>query len=199
MRDHPGKGWIRGGENPENELVLQLISINQQLKEQKEFLSQSKFLRKRTVHKIRENINEINYEKIELEIIGVTSSQRQSGAYYLILGDSHKNRRVPIIIGTFEAQAIQIALENIEPSRPLTWDLFGKFIEHSGFSIREIIIDKEQGDVFFAKLVISDGLSEIEIDSRTSDAVAIAIRCKVPIMRVKNIFELKSISVENKK
>lgn len=120
-------------------------------------------------------------DKIRLEIIGMSYSQSQSGAYALILGEQKGVRRLPIIIGGFEAQAIAVELEKMKPSRPLTHDLFKNFADHYNIHIREVIIDKFLEGVFFAKLVcIHDG-EENEIDARTSDAVALAIRFRCPI------------------
>ncbi len=120
-------------------------------------------------------------DKIRLEIIGMSYSQSQSGAYALILGEQGGVRRLPIIIGGFEAQAIAVELEKMKPSRPLTHDLFKNFAEHYNVFIKEVIIDKFREGVFFAKLICLQGDIESEIDARTSDAVALAIRFRCPI------------------
>lgn len=108
-------------------------------------------------------------------------SQSQSGAYALILGEVGGKRRLPIIIGGFEAQAIAIELEKMKPSRPLTHDLFKSFAENYKINIVEVIIDKFHEGIFFAKLVCEQDQKKIEIDARTSDAVALAIRFHCPI------------------
>lgn len=120
-------------------------------------------------------------DKIRLEIIGMSYSQSQSGAYALVLGIPGENRRLPIIIGGFEAQAIAIELEKMKPSRPLTHDLFKNFADHFGITVKEVVISKFEEGIFFSELLCSsyEGLSVI--DSRTSDAVALAIRFKCPI------------------
>ncbi len=118
---------------------------------------------------------------IRLEIIGMSYSQSQSGAYALILGEVGGQRRLPIIIGGFEAQSIAIELEKMKPSRPLTHDLFKNFADHYKVNIKEVVINKFEQGVFFAKLVCVQGEIENEIDARTSDAVALAIRFSCPI------------------
>ena len=119
--------------------------------------------------------------KIGLEIIGLSYSQTQSGAYALVLGEKEGNRRLPIIIGGFEAQAIAIELENMTPSRPLTHDLFKTFASTFEIQVQEVIIYNLVEGIFFAKLICEHEGKEIEIDSRTSDAIALAIRFDCPI------------------
>lgn len=126
-------------------------------------------------------------EKIRLEIVGMSYSQSQSGAYALILGEVKGNRRLPIIIGGFEAQAIAVELENMKPSRPLTHDLFKSFADTYHIIIKEIIIDQFKQGVFHAKLVCEQNNVESLIDSRTSDAVALAIRFKCPVYTYEKI------------
>src|SRR5438046_162085 len=113
-------------------------------------------------------------KKVRLEIVGLSYSQTQTGAYALVLGESAGNRRLPIIIGGFEAQAIAIELEKMAPSRPLTHDLFKKFAEAFKINVKEVIIYNLLEGIFYAKLICDNGGSEIEIDSRTSDAIALA-------------------------
>lgn len=120
-------------------------------------------------------------QKIRLEIIGMSYSQSQSGAYALILGEVGGKRRLPIIIGGFEAQSIAIELEKMKPSRPLTHDLFKNFADHYDINIKEVIISKFEQGVFFAKLNCVRDNIESQIDARTSDAVALAIRFSCPI------------------
>lgn len=137
-------------------------------------------------------------DKIRLEIIGMSYSQSQSGAYALILGEHGGVRRLPIIIGGFEAQAIAVELEKMKPSRPLTHDLFKNFAEHYDIFIKEVIIDKFMEGVFFAKLICLQGDSESEIDARTSDAVALAIRFRCPIYTYETIMSEAGIIMEDK-
>jgi bifunctional DNase/RNase len=120
-------------------------------------------------------------KKVKLEIIGISFSQSQSGAYALVLGEEHGKRRLPITIGGFEAQAIAIELEKMKPERPLTHDLFKSFADCFHVKVTEVIINKFLKGVFFAILVCDDGKNEIEIDARTSDAVALALRFQCPI------------------
>lgn len=121
-------------------------------------------------------------DKIELEIIGLSYSQTQTGAYALVLGEKGgAKRRLPIIIGGFEAQAIAIELESMTPSRPLTHDLFKSFADIYSINIKEIIIYNLVEGIFYAKLVSEKGGEVVEIDTRTSDAIALAVRFKCPI------------------
>lgn len=120
-------------------------------------------------------------KKLKLEIIGLSYSQTQSGAYALVLGEEKGKRRLPIIIGAFEAQAIAIELENMTPSRPLTHDLFKSFAQSFNIEIEEVIVFNLVEGVFYAKLICNDGEKKIEIDARTSDAIAIAVRFNCPI------------------
>lgn len=135
-------------------------------------------------------------KKIRLEIIGMSYSQSQSGAYALILGVVGENRRLPIIIGGFEAQAIAIELEKMKPSRPLTHDLFKSFATQFNINLKEVVINKFENGIFYSKLVCEADQHEIEIDSRTSDAVALAIRFKCPIFTYEKIIGEAGISME---
>ena len=140
----------------------------------------------------------MHMEKIRMEIIGMSYSQSQSGAYALILGEHGGARRLPIIIGGCEAQAIAVELEKMKPSRPLTHDLFKNFAEQYNIFIKEVIIDKFLEGVFFAKLICMQGNEETEIDARTSDAVALAIRFRCPIYTFENIMSEAGIIMEDK-
>lgn len=120
-------------------------------------------------------------EKIKLEILGLSPSQSQSGSFALVLGEEYGNRRLPIIIGMFEAQAIAIEIEKIVPNRPMTHDLFKQFAEKFKFTVREIVISDLREGIFFARVVCTDGLRETVVDARPSDAIAIGIRFNVPI------------------
>jgi bifunctional DNase/RNase len=126
-------------------------------------------------------------EKIKLEILGLSSSQSQSGSFALVLGEKPGKRRLPIIIGMFEAQAIAIEIEKIIPNRPMTHDLFKSFSGSFGFTIKEIIISDLKEGVFFAKIVCGNDEKSIEIDSRPSDAIAIGLRFDAPIYTYENI------------
>ncbi len=114
-------------------------------------------------------------------IYGLSYSQTQTGAYALVLEEEKGSRRLPIIIGSSEAQAIAIELENMSPSRPLTHDLFRTFAQSFNIDIQEVIIYNFVDGVFFGKIVCSDGKEEIDIDCRPSDAIALAVRFKCPI------------------
>lgn len=120
-------------------------------------------------------------KKIPLDIVGLSYSQTQSGAYALLLNESKGKRRLPIIIGGFEAQAIAIEMENMKPSRPLTHDLFKNFAETFEITLKEVIIYNLVEGIFYAKLICSRDNQEVEIDARTSDAIALAVRFNCPV------------------
>ncbi len=120
-------------------------------------------------------------KKVRLDIVGLSYSQTQTGAYALVLGEADGKRRLPIIIGGFEAQAIAIELEKMTPSRPLTHDLFKTFAETFDINVTEVIIYNLVEGIFYAKLICTDGARETEIDARTSDAIALAVRFQCPI------------------
>jgi hypothetical protein len=135
-------------------------------------------------------------EKVKLEIVGLSYSQTQSGAYALVLAEVGGKRRLPIIIGGFEAQAIAIELEKMVPTRPLTHDLFKSFANSFTILIKEIIIYKLVEGIFYAKIVCEkDGFST-EIDARTSDAVAIGVRFNCPIYTFENIISSAGILLD---
>jgi len=136
-------------------------------------------------------------EKIKLEIIGLSYSQTQSGAYALILEEVGGKRRLPIIIGGFEAQAIAIELENMTPSRPLTHDLFKAFTDNYEVAVNEIIIYNLVEGIFFAKIICEKDGKTLEIDSRTSDAVALAVRYSCPIYTYEFILNSTGIVIDD--
>jgi uncharacterized protein len=135
-------------------------------------------------------------EKVKLEIVGLSYSQTQSGAYALVLAEVGGKRRLPIIIGGFEAQAIAIELEKMVPTRPLTHDLFKSFATSFSILVKEIIIYKLIEGIFYAKIICEkDGFST-EIDARTSDAVAIGVRFSCPIYTYENILSSAGILLD---
>ena len=136
-------------------------------------------------------------DKIELEIIGLSYSQTQTGAYALVLGEKDgAKRRLPIIIGGFEAQAIAIELESMTPSRPLTHDLFKNFADLYEINVKEIIIYNLIEGIFYAKLLSEKDGKIIEVDTRTSDAIALAVRFKCPIYTHEFILESAGIILD---
>ncbi len=132
-------------------------------------------------------------KKVRLEIVGLSYSQTQSGAYALVLGESSGSRRLPIIIGGFEAQAIAIELEKMSPSRPLTHDLFKSFAQTFDITVNEVLIYNLVEGIFYAKLMCTDGTQDVEIDARTSDAIALAVRFNCEIYTYE--FILKSAGI----
>lgn len=119
--------------------------------------------------------------KIRLELIGITYNQIESGVYAVILQQENSSRRIPIIIGYPEAQSIECKLQEVVTPRPLTHDMMANMMSAFGISLREVIIRKLENGVFAADLILSDGIREMTIDSRSSDAIAIAIRVGAPI------------------
>jgi hypothetical protein len=135
-------------------------------------------------------------KKIELEIVALSHSITQTHSYAVVLGEVNGLRRLPIVIGGFEAQAIAVALEKMQPSRPLTHDLMKNFMNAFGVELNEIIINDLQEGIFFSKLVCSTEHDTVEIDSRTSDALALAVRFGCPIYTYENILESAGIMME---
>lgn len=135
-------------------------------------------------------------KKVKLDIVGLSYSQTQSGAYALVLGEVNGRRRLPIIIGAFEAQAIAIEIEKMTPTRPLTHDLFKSFAQLYHIQILEVIIYNLVDGVFFAKLICSDGENTQEIDARTSDAIALAVRFNAIIYTYEFILSSAGIVIE---
>ncbi|TAK28400.1 MAG: hypothetical protein EPO37_00305 [Nitrosarchaeum sp.] len=135
-------------------------------------------------------------KKLKLDIVGLSYSQTQSGAYALVLGEVSGRRRLPIIIGGFEAQAIAIEIEKMSPSRPLTHDLFKSLTIHFNIVIEEVIIYNLVDGIFFAKLICNDGKKTVEIDARTSDAIALAVRYQCPIYTYEFILASAGIMIE---
>jgi bifunctional DNase/RNase len=136
-------------------------------------------------------------EKIELEIVGLSYSQTQSGAYALVLGENEGKRRLPIIIGGFEAQAIAIELEGMTPSRPLTHDLFKSLTEKFDIHVKEVIVYNLVEGIFFAKVIADLNGVEQEIDARTSDAIALAVRYRCPVYTYEFILSSAGIILED--
>ncbi|GGH15964.1 hypothetical protein FAZ19_06185 [Sphingobacterium alkalisoli] len=136
-------------------------------------------------------------KKIKLDIVGLSYSQTQSGAYALVLGEVNGNRRLPIIIGSAEAQSIAVEIEKMTPSRPLTHDLFKSFAETFEININEVLIYNLVDGIFFAKIsCVRDGKTT-EIDARTSDAVALAVRFDSPIFTYDFIMSSAGIVIES--
>lgn len=138
----------------------------------------------------------MEYSKVKLKILGITFSQVQAGAYALVLAEENGARRVPIIIGTPEAQSIAIYLEKLHPPRPLTHDLFISFTRLLNITLKEVFIYKYEEGVFFSDLIFNDGVKDIHIDSRTSDAIALAVRTDSDIYITEGIMKEVSIEIE---
>jgi bifunctional DNase/RNase len=137
-------------------------------------------------------------KRIRLYIKGLSYSQTQTGAYALVLGEEKGERRLPIIIGGFEAQSIAIALEkDVNPPRPLTHDLFKKFADGFGITLKEVVIHKLQEGVFFSILVCEKEGDEVVLDARTSDAVALAIRFDCPVYTFPEILERAGVILKD--
>ncbi|MEO6916579.1 MAG: bifunctional nuclease family protein [Chitinophagaceae bacterium] len=135
--------------------------------------------------------------KIELEIVALSHSITQTHSYAVVMGEVNGLRRLPIVIGGFEAQAIAVALEKMQPSRPLTHDLMKNFMSAFNVDLTEIIISDLQEGIFYSKLVCVSEHDTVEIDSRTSDALALAVRFGCPIYTYENILESAGILMED--
>ena len=138
----------------------------------------------------------MNLKKIELEIVALSHSITQTHSYAVVLGETSGLRRLPIVIGGFEAQAIAVALERMQPSRPLTHDLFANFMTTYGIELVEVIIYKLEEGIFFAKLICTHDGETTEIDSRTSDALAMAVRSNCKIYTYENILETAGLYLD---
>jgi bifunctional DNase/RNase len=136
-------------------------------------------------------------KKIELEIVALSHSITQTHSYAVVLGEVNGLRRLPIVIGGFEAQAIAVALERMQPSRPLTHDLMKNFMNAFNVELMEIVINDLQEGIFYSKLVCVNEHDTVEIDSRTSDALALAVRFGCPIFTYDHILESAGILMED--
>jgi bifunctional DNase/RNase len=132
-------------------------------------------------------------KKIELEIVALSHSITQSNSYAVVLGEVNGLRRLPIVIGGFEAQAIAVALERMKPTRPLTHDLMKNFMLAFNVELHEVIISDLQEGIFYSKLLCTNEVDTVEIDSRTSDALALAVRFGCPIYIYENIFDIAGV------
>ena len=136
-------------------------------------------------------------KKIELEIVALSHSITQTHSYAVVLGEVNGLRKLPIVIGGFEAQAIAVALERMQPSRPLTHDLMKNFMMAFSVDLHEVVISDLQEGIFYSKLLCSNDKDTVEIDSRTSDALALAVRFGCPIYTYENILESAGILTED--
>ena len=136
-------------------------------------------------------------EKVELKFLRITYSHTHAGAYALILAEMHGDRRLPIIIGGVEAQAIAIQVENIKPARPLTHDLFKNLSDQLGITLKEVVINDLVEGIFHAKLVLDQNGTEVEVDARSSDAIALALRFECPIHTFEFIMSAAGLKVED--
>jgi uncharacterized protein len=134
--------------------------------------------------------------RIKLNVLGISYSQTQTGAYALVLAEENGKRRIPIIVGGFEAQAIAIQLEGLKPPRPLTHDLFYNFAKSFNIDLTEVTIHKLEEGVFHSKLTCHNDSQTIEIDTRTSDAIALALRFKCPIYTTSDIIDRAGIVLD---
>ena len=135
-------------------------------------------------------------DKVELRFLRITYSHTHAGAYALILSEVEGDRRLPIIIGGVEAQAIAIQVENIKPARPLTHDLFKNLADTLGINLKEVVINDLVEGIFHAKLVLDQDGKEVEIDARSSDAIALALRFDCPIFTYEFILSAAGLKVE---
>ena len=135
-------------------------------------------------------------KKIELEIVALSHSLAQTQNYAIVLGEMQGVRRLPIVIGGFEAQAIAVAMEGMVPSRPMTHDLYKSTLEAFGIEVKAVIINNLRDGIFYSAILCVQGEKELEIDSRTSDALALAVRYACPIYTYEFILEQAGIILE---
>lgn len=129
-------------------------------------------------------------QKVQCEILGLSSSPSTGGAYAILLKEINGVRRLPIIIGAFEAQAIALEIEGIKPPRPLTHDLIKQVIDNLGATVMEIIVDELRENTFYAKIILEVSALTNEIDSRPSDAIALAVRTQAPIYVAESVMQI---------
>jgi len=137
-------------------------------------------------------------EKIRLDVLGITTNQLQAGAYALLLAEHEGSRRIPVVIGASEAQSIAARLENVTLPRPLVHDMFHSVTRAFGIFVKEVFIYRFSKGVFFSEITFVEGDREVKIDSRTSDAVAIALRTKTPIYTTREVMEETSFDSGDK-
>ena len=137
--------------------------------------------------------------KIELDIVALSHSVTASHNYAVVLGEIGGHRRLPVVIGGFEAQAIAVAMEQMAPNRPLTHDLFKNTLETFEIDLKEVVINNLLDGVFYAKLICDKNGEEFEIDSRTSDAIAMAVRFDCPIYTFEFIMDTAGVEIEDEK
>lgn len=131
----------------------------------------------------------MNAERVEVRVVGVTYSHLQQGAYLLVLAAEGSSLRVPVIVGTAEAQSIAIRLENLQPPRPMTHDLIAHIGEAFGLQFKEVMIYRFENGIFYSHIVMSNGDRDVLIDSRTSDAIAVALRTSMPIYMAADVLK----------
>lgn len=135
-------------------------------------------------------------ERVKLTVLGLSYNQLQNGAFALLLAEENGPYRIPVVIGAAEAQSIAIRMEGVTPPRPLTHDLFMSFTQAFGIRLREVFIYKFEDGVFSAELTFDDGERQVVLDARTSDAIAIAMRCKAPIWTTREIVDQTGFIIE---
>jgi bifunctional DNase/RNase len=134
--------------------------------------------------------------KLELEIVALSHSVTQSHSYAVVLGEVNGVRKLPIVIGGFEAQAIAVALENMQPTRPLTHDLMKNLMSSFNLVLNEVLIHRIHEGIFYSKLICQSPIETIEIDSRTSDALALAVRFDAPIYTFESILDSAGLQMD---
>jgi uncharacterized protein len=142
------------------------------------------------------SLGECSVEKVQVDILGLSTSPSSGGAYALILKEINGNRRLPIIIGAFEAQSIALEMEGIKPPRPLTHDLMKNIIDTFGVSLQDVFINELRDGTFYAKITIEGVSDSQEVDSRPSDAIALAVRYGVPIFVSDEVLKEAGIAAE---
>lgn len=133
-----------------------------------------------------------HFDKVEVEILGLSSSPSAGGAYALLLKETYGTRRLPIIIGAFEAQSIALELEGIKPPRPLTHDLLKSMIDNLGATVNEVLIDELKDNTFYAKITVEYSSITNQVDSRPSDAIALAVRTEAPLFVAESVMQAAS-------
>lgn len=176
------------------------IEREKRLEAENRLLDFEKAVNKKPERNITKKVRDhITGNRIELKIIALSHSVSSENNYAIVFKEELGERRLPIVIGTFEAQAIAVSIENMIPSRPLTHDFFKAVVEELNFNLKEVYIDALEKGIFYSKAIFINESSHIEIDCRTADAIALALRFKVPIYTLDYIMKAAGIVLDDNK
>ncbi len=190
IKDKPAIGWIKASNIIISSTDDQVMQIFKEISQIKDFLKSNSYIKTfEEIPKIRSENRLLDKDKVELGIVGITEASQQKNAYSLVFDNNINRKKFGIVIGAPEAQSIALELEHIKPPRPITHDIFRVLFDTFGLEVTEVLIDTVHDHIFYTILMLSDGLNTFEFDCRTSDGIAIALRCKAPIFTFLQIIE----------